>query len=198
MPGPDPIVAEVTCAYEAESSVVTPLRFWRTRRLPTKSYARALGASVGIHVALVAIVVVGGVAGHSLAKSRASQPQTGIVGGEQRDGTSGIGSVAAPPVGPSLSPELGARYVGRYEWRPSNQGNRIIEVRLINDGETEHWSLAVVEHQGPLRTLNAVARDSFVFRLAPEQRVLFRRVGDSVTSISIRRGRDTSWAERAP
>lgn len=150
---------------------------------------------MGIHAAVMAIVIVG-VAGHSLAKSRASRPQSGIVGSEPREGTSGLRSVAAPPVGPSLSPELGAKYVGRYEWGSANQGTRILEVHLINDGETEHWSLAVVENQGPLRTLNAVARDSFVFQLAREQKVLFRRVGDSVTSISIRRGRDTSWAER--
>ena len=175
--------------------VVTPLRFWRTRRLPSRSYAKAFGVSVGIHAAVMAIAIVG-VAGHSLARSRASRPQSGIVGSEPREGTSGLRSVAAPPVGPSLSPELGAKYVGRYEWRSSNQGTRILEVHLINDGETEHWSLAVVENQGPLRTLNAVARDSFVFQLAREQRVLFRRVGDSVTAISIRRGRDTSWAER--
>lgn len=150
---------------------------------------------MGIHAAVLAVAIVG-VAGHSLAKSRASRSEVGIIGSETRVGTGGLRSVAAPPAGPSLSPELGAKYVGRYEWRSSDQGTRNLEVHLINDGETEHWSLAVVENQGSLRTLNAVARDSFVFQLAPEQRVLFRRVGDSVTSISIRRGRDTSWAER--
>ena len=174
-----------------------PFGFLRTRRLTKGAYAKALGASIGIHLALVAIAV-GGVAGHSLMKSRASQPQPGIVGSEQRNGTIGLGSVAAPPVGPSLSPELGARYVGRYLWRSSAQGIRVLEVHLINDGEPEHWSLAVVENQGPLRTLNAVAPDSFAFQLAPEQKVFFRRVDDSVTSVSIRRGRDTSWAERVP
>lgn len=111
---------------------------------------------------------------------------------------SGIGSVAAPPVGPSLRPDEAAGYVGRYVWRSSSLGTRILDVHLINDGETEHWSLAVVENQGPLRTLIPVAPDSFAFQLAPEQKVLFRRVGDSVTSVSIRRGRDTTWADRVP
>ena len=105
-------------------------------------------------------------------------------------------SIAAPRVGPSLDPELGAQYVGRYLWRSPTQGDRLILVQLINDGETVHWSLAVVENQGPLRTLVPVTRDTFVFQLAPEQEVLFRRIGDSVTSMSIRRGRDTSWAQR--
>jgi hypothetical protein len=171
------------------------LRFLRTRRLPPRSYAKAFGLSVGVHVGLAAIVIIG-VAGHSLLPPRASRPQPGIVGSEPRNGTGGVMSVAAPPVGPSLNPELGRQYIGRYLWR-SPRGVRVLDVGLINDGETEHWSLAVVENQGPVRTLVIVAQDSFAFQLAPEQRVLFRRVGDSVTSISIRRGRDTSWAERA-
>lgn len=179
-----------------DSVAVGRLRFLGRARLPTRSYAKALGVSVGIHAALVAIVIVG-VAGHSLMQSRTSQPQAGIIGSESRNGTGGLMSVAAPPVGPSLDPELGAQYVGRYLWSSPTQGVRLLQVQLINDGETVHWSLAVVENQGPLRTLVAVAQDTFVFQLAPKQRVLFRRIGDSVTSMSIRRGRDTSWAERA-
>jgi hypothetical protein len=170
-------------------------RFFRTGRTPIKASAKAVGISVGVHAAVVATLVIG-VAGHSLAKSRASRPQPGIVGNESQEATSGVGSVAAPAVGPSLSPELGAQFVGRYQWPSSAQEARFAEVRLINDGETVHWSLAVIEGQGPLRTLNAIAQDTFAFQLAPAQRVVFRRVGDSVTSISIRRGRDTSWAAR--
>jgi hypothetical protein len=171
------------------------LRFLGRPRHPTRSHAKAFGLSIGIHAALAAIVIVG-VAGRSLMQSRTSQPQAGIIGSESRNGTGGLMSVAAPPVGPSLDPQLGAQYVGRYLWSSPTQGVSPLQVQLINDGETVHWSLAVVENERILRTLVAVAKDTFVFQLAPEQKVVFRRIGDSVTSMSIRRGRDTSWAER--
>jgi hypothetical protein len=173
---------------------MTRLRFLRTRRLPSKSYAKAFGISVGIHGALLAIVVLG-FAGHSLIQSR--NPQAGTIGNAPRNGTGGLVSVAAPPAGPSLNPDSAAGYVGRYSWNSPGQAMRVFDVQLINDGETVHWSLAIVENQGTLRTLVPVARDTFAFQLAPEHKVLFRRVGGSVTSLTIRRGRDTTWAERA-
>lgn len=176
---------------------MTRRRWFGRDRRPTRSYAKAFGVSVGLHATVAALVVIA-YAGRSVMQSRATRSHAGIVGDEARTGTGGVLPVAAPAAGPSLHPELGARYVGRYVWKSPTRAMRVLDVRLINDGETEHWSLAVVEDQGPLRTLVVVARDTFEFQLAPAQKVLFRRVGDSVTAVSIRRGRDTSWGERAP
>jgi hypothetical protein len=70
-------------------------------------------------------------------------------------------------------------------------------VELVNDGDAEpHWALTVSEGQGPVQKLTSIARDTFAFQLAPRQRVLFLRLGDSITAISVRRGRDTMWAGR--
>jgi hypothetical protein len=71
-------------------------------------------------------------------------------------------------------------------------------VGLINDGEVEpHWTLIVLEGEGPVQKLVWITGDTFGLQLAPRQRVVFRRVGDSVSAVSVRRGRDTTWAQRA-
>ena len=75
----------------------------------------------------------------------------------------------------------------------------MIQVGLVNDGDVEpHWTLIVLNGDGSVEKLVLVARDTFALQLAPKQRVVFRRLGDSVDAISIRHVRDTTWAERAP
>lgn len=73
----------------------------------------------------------------------------------------------------------------------------MLQVDIVNDGESEpHWALTLFDGNGPVHKLTLVARDTFAFQLAPKQLVVFRRLNDSITAISIRRGRDTTWAER--
>jgi hypothetical protein len=75
----------------------------------------------------------------------------------------------------------------------------MIQVGLINDGEVEpHWTLILIDGDGPVQKLIPLARDTFSLQLAPRQRVVFRRLGDSVSAVSVRPDRDTTWAERAP
>ena len=75
----------------------------------------------------------------------------------------------------------------------------MMQVGLINDGDVEpHWTLIVMDGDGPVQKLVWMAGDTFALQLAPQQRVVFRRLGDSVSAISLRRGRDTTWAERVP
>lgn len=155
----------------------------------------AVLTSVGIHGVLVVLVVAAGIAGH---RSDA-RDQAGVIGSADRGSGSGAGgAISPPPAGPSLSEIEGARYVGRYLRAATTPANAEIEVGLINDGEVEpHWTLMLREGYLPVQKLVPVTRDTFAFQLAPRQRVVFRRVGDSVTAISVRRGRDTTWAERA-
>jgi hypothetical protein len=157
----------------------------------------ALVTSVSIHGVLVALVVVG-VSGRSGTDSRDSRPEPGIVGSADHGRASGVAAAIAPPrAGPSLSAADGARYVGRYRRPTPSQGSSWLQVDLVNDGDSEpHWALTVVDSQGPVQKLTLVARDTFAFQLAPRQRVVFRRLSDSITAISVRRGRDTTWAER--
>ena len=55
-----------------------------------------------------------------------------------------------------------------------------------------------MDGEGPVQKLVPIAGDTFALQLAPRQRVVFRRLGDSISAVSVRRGRDTTWAERAP
>jgi hypothetical protein len=154
----------------------------------------ALLVSVTIHLVLVAVVVAGAY-GRSSSESR---PEPGIVGSADHGTAGGVATaIAAPPTGPSLNPADGARYVGHYSRSNATRASSVLQVDLVNDGESEpHWALTLFEGQGPVHKLTVVARDTFAFQLAPKQFVVFRRVNDSITAISIRRRRDTSWAER--
>jgi len=173
---------------------------WLTKRVPrsTKTRSiRALVTSVSIHGVLVALVVAG-VSRGPATDSRDSRPKPGIIGSADY-GSGAAGAITPPPSGPSLSPIDGARYVGRYLRPTPGQGLSMIQVGLINDGDVEpHWTLIVMDGAGPVQKLVWIAGDTFVLQLAPRQRVVFRRLGDSISAISLRRGRDTAWAERAP
>ena len=124
--------------------------------------------------------------------------EPGVVGSASRGDASGTGpGIAAPPAGPSLDRVDGGRYVGRYQHPGRDRESSLLLVALVNDGESEpHWALTIVEGQGQVQKLIVVARDTFAFQLAPKQRVIFRRMGDSITAVSVRRGRDTTWAAR--
>lgn len=175
---------------------------WLTRRLPRSTKARfipALVTSVSIHGVLLALVVAGVSRSHAT-DSRDSRPKPGIIGSADDASGSGLaGAIRPPPSGPSLSAIDGARYVGRYLRPTPRQGISMIQVGLINDGEGEpHWTLIVMDGDGPVQKLVLIAGDTFALQLAPRQRVVFRRLGDSISAMSVRRGRDTTWAERAP
>jgi hypothetical protein len=173
---------------------------WLTKRLPRSNKTRSLPAlvtSVSIHGVLVALVVAG-VSSGTATDSRDSRPKPGIIGsGDYARGSGVAGAITPPPSGPSLSAIDGARYVGRYLRPTPSQGLSTIQVGLINDGDVEpHWTLIVTDGRGPVQKLRLVARDTFALQLAPKQRVVFRRRGDSITAMSLRRGRDTTWALR--
>jgi len=175
---------------------------WLKRRLPRLTKTRsipALAISIAIHGALLALILAGVSRGPSN-DLRDSQPRAGIVGSADHGNTGGIGgAIAAPPSGPSLSVTDGAQYVGQYLRQTQSEGSSLIRVDLINDGEAEpHWALIVTDGDRPVQKLVLIARDTFALQLAPKQRVVFRRLGDSITAMSVRRGRDTTWAERAP
>lgn len=175
---------------------------WLTQRLPRSTRTRSIPAlvtSVSIHGVLVALVVVG-VSRGPATDARDSRPKPGIIGSADDARGSGVaGALTPPPTGPSLSPIDGARYVGRYLRPTPSQGISMIQVGLVNDGEAEpHWALIVMDGDGPVQKLVLIASDTFALQLAPRQRVVFRRLGDSISAISVRRGRDTTWAERAP
>lgn len=150
-----------------------------------------------LHGVLVVLVVVVA-SGRAATDSRDSGPEPGLIGSADRGRAGGVAvTIAAPPAGPSLDPAEGARYAGRYRRPTPIQGSAVLQLELVNDGHTEpHWALTLFGGQGPVEKLTWVARDTFAFQLAPRQRVVFRRLGDSVTAISVRRGRDTTWAER--
>ena len=157
----------------------------------------ALLISLTIHAALVGLVVVGVYVSGATEPDR-SQPKPGIVGSADRGTGGGVSAaIAAPPAGPSLDRTDGARYVGRYKHPDGKRGSSVLHVDLINDGEGEpHWALTIVEGPGPVHKLTFVARDTFAFQLAPKRRVIFRRIDDSITAVSVRRGRDTTLAAR--
>lgn len=157
----------------------------------------ALLISVGIHAALVALVVASVFVGGAT-DSSGSGRAPGIVGSAAQGSAGGAAaSIAAPHAGPSLDRTDGARYVGRYERANGERGSSVFQVELVNDGESEpHWALTLVDGQGPVQKLILVARDTFAFQLSPRQQVIFRRADDSVTAASVRRGRDTTWASR--
>jgi len=171
-----------------------------TQRWPGSTKARSIPAlvmSVSIHSVLVVLVVVG-LSGRPATESHDSRREPGIIGSADHGRASGVAvAIAPPPAGPSLNAADGARYVGRYRRPTPTQGTSVLQVNLINDGDTEpHWALTVFDGQGPVQTLTLVARDTFAFQLAPKQRVVFRRLSDSITAIPVRRGRDTTWVER--
>ena len=175
---------------------------WPTKRLPRSISTRSMPAlvtSVSIHGVLV-LLVLAGVASGPAAASRDSPPKPGIIGSADSATGGGVaGAITPPHSGPSLSPIDGARYVGRYLRPTPSQGRSMIQVGLINDGEVEpHWTLIVMDGEGPVQKLVPIAGDTFALQLAPRQRVVFRRLGDSISAVSVRRGRDTTWAERSP
>lgn len=144
---------------------------------------------------LIALIVTG-LVGHGKDSNDANTTQ-GVIGSTDYDRGSGVAGALTPPLpGPSLDPVDAGRYVGRYR-RTTSEGTHTIEVGLINDGDVEpHWTLIVLDGAGPVQKLVPVAGDTFALQLAPRQRVLFRRLGDSVSAVSVRRGRDTTWVER--
>ncbi len=176
-----------------------PIRSRRALHRPHRRTIPALLTSVSIHGVLVALVVVG-VSRGSTTHSRDARPKPGIIGSTDDARGSGVaGAITPPPSGPSLSPIDGARYVGRYLRPTPSQGISMIQVGLVNDGEAEpHWALIVMDGDGPVQKLVFIAGDTFALQLAPRQRVVFRRLGGSISAISVRRGGDTTWAERAP
>jgi hypothetical protein len=174
---------------------------WLAKRLrrPTRTGSiPALVASVSIHGVLVALIVAG--VASSTADSPDAAPRPGIIGNEDYASGRGAGGAITPPAsGPSLDPVEGARYVGHYLRPTPGQASAMLKVGLINDGEAEpHWTLTVVDGGGPMQKLVPITRDTFALQLAPRQRVVFRRLGDSVTAMSVRRGGDTTWAARVP
>jgi hypothetical protein len=167
------------------------LRSTRARSIP------ALVTSVSIHGVLVALVVAG-VSHGSGTDSRDSRPKPGIIGSADYASGSGVGgAITPPPSGPSLNVIDGARYVGHYLRLSEGRGASLVQVTLVNDGDAEpHWALVVMDGTGPVQKLVVLARDTFALQLAPKQRVVFRRLGDSISAVSVHRGRDTTWAER--
>ena len=193
------LLVESSVASLTRGDHATPMTMRnRIRRIIAMQSVPALLVSVGLHALIVVLAF-------SLPRQRSTigpsiiRDKAGVIGNQNQQATGGGATAIAPPLsGPSLDPAAAAEFLGRYRYQAPGPIEPSFDIRLINDGEMEHWSLAIVEDRAQLSVLVPVAPDTFVFQLAPKQRVVFRRSGDSVTAVSLRRTRDTSWAVKIP